>query len=78
MTNWREYNEALVRRGDVTLWFSEEVVDAWEHANREGKNGRPFLYSDLAIETLLTLRPPRADSACPTARPRVLGGRSRS
>ena len=56
VTNWREYNEALVRRGDVTLWFSEDVVAAWEHENGEGKNGRPFLYSDLAIETLLTLR----------------------
>ena len=54
--NWREYNEALVNRGDFTFWFSEEVVDAWEHENEEKKNGRPFVYSDLAIETLLTLR----------------------
>jgi hypothetical protein len=54
--NWREYNEALVRRGDVTFWFSEDVVDAWEHENDEKKNGRPFVYSDVAIETLLTIR----------------------
>lgn len=56
VTNWRAYNEALVRRGDVTLWFSEEVVNSWQHAGCEGKNGRPFVYSDLAIQTLLTLR----------------------
>lgn len=54
--NWREYNQALVNRGDFTFWFSEEVVDAWEHENEEKKNGRPFKYSDLAIETLLTIR----------------------
>lgn len=54
--NWREYNESLVRRGDATFWFSEEVVDAWEHENDAKKNGRPFVYSDVAIETLLTIR----------------------
>jgi hypothetical protein len=54
--NWREYNESLTRRGEVTFWFSEDVVDAWEHENDEKKNGRPFTYSDIAIETLLTIR----------------------
>lgn len=54
--NWREYNESLVRRGDVTLWFDASVIDAWEHDNAASKVGRPFTYSDLAIETLLTLR----------------------
>ncbi|TWT40109.1 IS5 family transposase [Botrimarina hoheduenensis] len=54
--NWKRYNEALVTRGDFTFYFSEEVVDAWEHANDAKKNGRPFLYSDVAIETLLTIR----------------------
>ena len=54
--NWSKYNEALVKRGDFTFWFSEEVVDVWEHENEAKKNGRPFIYSDLAIETLLTIR----------------------
>ena len=54
--NWKQYNEALVRRGDLTLWFSDEVLALWQHANEAGKVGRPFVYSDLAIETLLTLR----------------------
>lgn len=54
--NWREYNESLVARGDVTLWFSEDVIAAWEHDNAERKVGRPFIYSDLAIETMLALR----------------------
>jgi IS1 family transposase len=56
VTNWREYNESLVRRGDITFWFDSDVIAAWEHANAEWKVGRPYVYSDLAIETLLTLR----------------------
>jgi hypothetical protein len=56
VTNWKQYNESLVRRGDVTLWFSEEALASWEHANQGVKVGRPFTYSDGAIECLLTLR----------------------
>ena len=56
VTNWKQYNESLVRRGDVTLWFSEDALASWEHANEERKVGRPFTYSDGAIECLLTLR----------------------
>lgn len=54
--NWNKYNESLVRRGDITLWLAEEVLAAWEHANGEVKVGRPFTYSDTAIECLLALR----------------------
>jgi hypothetical protein len=56
ITNWREYNESLVQRGSITFWFHDDVVESWNHANGEAKVGRPFTYSDLAIECLLTLR----------------------
>lgn len=56
VTNWKKYNDSLVRRGDITLWFAEDVIAAWEHANREVKVGRPFIYSDTAIECLLAIR----------------------
>jgi len=56
ITNWRKYNESLVRRGDITFWFSEDVLDAWQHANDKPKTGRPFTYSDTAVESLLVLR----------------------
>ena len=56
VTNWAKYNESLVRRGDITFWFDEDVIDAWEHDNAESKVGHPFVFSDLAIETLLMLR----------------------
>ena len=54
--NWAKYNEALVNRGDITFWFSDEVLKKWKHENKNQGQGRPFVYSDLAIETLLTMR----------------------
>ncbi len=56
ITNWRQYNEALVNRGSITVWFSEDALDHWEHPNDRVKVGRPFTYSDTAIECLLTIR----------------------
>jgi DDE family transposase len=56
VTNWGSYNDSLVQRGDITFWFDEDVIDAWEHDNDEPKVGRPFTYSDLAVECLLALR----------------------
>lgn len=56
ITNWSKYNESLVRRGDITFWFSDDVVDEWKHRNEVKRRGRPFRYSDTAIETLLVLR----------------------
>jgi hypothetical protein len=54
--NWQEYNKSLVNRGDITIWFDDAVLDNWKHENRGFKVGRPFTYSDTAIETLLMLR----------------------
>ena len=56
VTNGKKYNESLVGRGDITLWFEEDVIAAWAHANQEVKVGRPFTSSDTAIECLLALR----------------------
>ena len=54
--NWGDYNRALVERGRITLWFSEEAIQKWHKTERTGKRGRPKLYSDLAIQCALTLR----------------------
>lgn len=53
--NWREYETALRKRGELTLWFSEEVIQAW-HAPAGSRPGGQRIYSDLAIETALTVR----------------------
>ena len=54
--NWAKYNEALVNRFDVTFWFTDDILSQWKHENENQGQGRPFTYSDLAIETLLTMR----------------------
>lgn len=51
----REYEEGHRARGDVTIWFSEEAIDNWV-SRPSGSRGGQQLYSDLAIETSLTLR----------------------
>ena len=53
--NWSEYERSLVRRGDITVWLSPEAVAAWK-PRRTGRPGGQLKYSDLAIETALTLR----------------------
>ena len=55
VANWPAYNQALVRRGDVTVWLSAEAIAAWT-PGRSGRPGGQRRYSDLAIETALTLR----------------------
>jgi hypothetical protein len=55
VTNWPEYNAALLRRGSVTVWFTEEAVAAW-HAPATGKRGGQPVYSAIASETGLALR----------------------
>ena len=55
VANWPAYNQALVRRGDVTVRLSSEAIAAWT-PRRSGRRGGQRRYSDLAIETALTLR----------------------
>jgi transposase len=55
VTNWSEYERGLVQRGDVTIWLSPEAMDAWK-AKPSGRRGAQPKFSDLAIETALTLR----------------------
>ena len=55
VANWTSYDRALVGRGDITLWVSPEAIDAWEPVG-VGTRGGQQKYSDVAIETALTLR----------------------
>src|SRR3954451_22960785 len=55
VTNWRDYDESLRRRGSVRVWFSDEAVEAWEAERRTSRGGHPE-YSDLAILTALTFK----------------------
>ena len=56
LRNWSEYNRALVQRGSLTLWITEEVLQTWHATAPENKRGHPRLYTDTAIMTMATLQ----------------------
>ena len=53
-TNWKHYNQALINRGSLTFWIDEEAIQLWKQI-KQG-NGRPRLFSDLAITTALMVK----------------------
>ena len=53
--NWPEYEQSLVRRGEITLWLSPDAIESWR-AVPSGRRGGQKRFSDTAIETGLTLR----------------------
>jgi hypothetical protein len=55
VTNWAEYDKALVQRGDITLWITPEAIMAWKPRTARRRDA-PRKYSNLAVETALTLR----------------------
>lgn len=56
LRNWSEYNRALVQRGSLTLWITEDVVQMWYAMEQEQKRGHPRTYSDTAIVAMATLQ----------------------
>jgi hypothetical protein len=53
--NWATYDRALVQRGSLTVWISEEALAAWAYQGPR-QRGAQFDYSDQAIEAVLTLK----------------------
>ncbi|OHX19115.1 IS5 family transposase [Chromobacterium sphagni] len=52
-TNWKAYNQALIRRGSLSVWF--DTTMSWQ-ATPQGKRGRTQTYSDAAIPFCLTIK----------------------
>ena len=55
VTNWPAYEAGLRQRGSLTVWFTDEAIEAWAAEPRTTRGGQPR-YSALAILTALTLR----------------------
>ena len=53
--NWAEYEAGLKKRGDLTVWLSDDALQGWR-VPAEGKPGGQRTYSDVAIEAALTIR----------------------
>lgn len=52
---WREYNAALIERGSLTLWVSQDILAGWHEAGRTGKPGAPRTYRDTVITGMAML-----------------------
>ena len=55
VTNWPEYDKALVQRGSITFWLSGNFEKNWRHTG-EKQRGSQFDYSDQAILVMLTVK----------------------
>ncbi|MCD8500101.1 MAG: IS5 family transposase [Gammaproteobacteria bacterium] len=57
ISNWHNYNEFLLHRGNIEIWLSKEAIDAWYESNRiyDG-TGAPKKFSDLAITVCHEIR----------------------
>ena len=53
--NWSEYDKALVQRGSITFWMSDDFEKKWMHAGKK-QRGSQFDYSDQAILVMLTVK----------------------
>jgi len=54
--NWKQYNQALVQRGSLSIWLDQNSISAWLNLEKNGKSGRDYTYADTAILTMLTLK----------------------
>lgn len=54
--DWSAYNKALIERGSLTVWIDEDALARWAAPENPFKRGRPFVFGDIAIQFLLTLR----------------------
>ncbi len=53
--NWSEYEKALVQRGSITIWLSDDFEKNWQYAG-EKQRGSQFEYSAQAITVMLTMK----------------------
>ena len=53
--NWSEYDKALVQRGSLTFWLSDDFEKTWLYRG-EKQRGSQFDYSDQAILVMLTVK----------------------
>ncbi len=55
LSNWPEYNKALVQRGAITLWLDEQTLAQWYHQGPHSPGG-VLRYSDRCLEAALALK----------------------
>ena len=54
--NWKQYNQALVQRGSLTLWVDTQALRGWKNPQKSGRRGASYTYTASAILCALTLQ----------------------
>jgi len=52
VTNWPAYDASLRQRGSLTVWFTDEAVEAWKAEPRTTRGGQPHLYGAFDVKLL--------------------------
>ena len=55
LTNWPQYNIALIQRGFITLWLDEDTLAQWYYQGPRTPGGL-FRYTDQCIQAALALK----------------------
>ena len=55
LTNWPEYNKALIQRGFITIWLEQSTLDQWYYQGPRTAGGL-FRYSEQCIQAALALK----------------------
>lgn len=53
--NWSEYDQALVKRGSITFWLSDDLEETWRYTG-EKQQGSQYEYSEQAIVIMQTVK----------------------
>ena len=53
--NWSEYDQALVKRGSITFWLSDDLAETWRYTG-EKQRGSQYDYSEQAIVMMQTVK----------------------
>lgn len=59
--DWKLYDQSLINRGNITIWFDEDAVKSWNHVRTntpdiQQQRGRVRTFSDLSIQACHVMR----------------------
>ena len=61
--NWRKYEAGLRRRGDLTIWFSDDAIKSWRSPSG-GRLGGQRIYANVAIARTIPCSAVRGTATC--------------
>lgn len=54
--NWSDYNRSLTKRGSLTFWISQDLIDNWLAEELTGERGSSPTYTDAAMRAMASVK----------------------